>query len=131
AFLHAYVNPRNEQEVARRLAELLPRVAVTTSSSVLPQIKEYERTSACVINAYVKPLARTYLGRVDQGLARLGFTAPLRVMLSAGGLAPPDTASELPARLIQSGAGPAARIPRPLDRRVGGAGVPPLRTSGR
>ena len=66
AFLHAYVNPHNEQEVARRFAELMPGLAVTTSSSVLPQIKEYERTSACVINAYVKPLARTYLGRVDR-----------------------------------------------------------------
>jgi N-methylhydantoinase A len=103
AFLHAYVNPRNEREVARLLADLVPGIAVTTSSSVLPQIKEYERTSACVINAYVKPLARTYLGRVDAGIARLGFTAPLRVMLSAGGLASAETAGEFPVRLIESG----------------------------
>ena len=103
AFLHAYVNPGNEGEVARWLAELLPGVALTTSSSVLPQIKEYERTSACVINAYVKPLARTYLGRVDAGIGRLGFTAPLRVMRSAGGLASTETAGEFPVRLIESG----------------------------
>jgi N-methylhydantoinase A len=103
SFLHSYVNAQNEREVAALLAELLPEIAVTTSSSVLPQIKEYERTSACVINAYVKPLARTYLGRVDEGIARLGFTAPLRVMLSSGGLASTETAGEFPVRLIESG----------------------------
>ena len=103
AFLHAWANPRNEEEVAWLLAELVPGIAVTTSSAVLPQIKEYERTSACVINAYVKPLARTYLSRVDAGIARLGFTAPLRVMLSAGGLASTDIAGEFPVRLIESG----------------------------
>jgi N-methylhydantoinase A len=103
AFLHAYVNPHNEQEVARRLTELLPGIAVTASSAVLPQIKEYERASACVVNAYVKPLARTYLRRVDEGLAGLGIAAPLRVMLSAGGLASTETAGEFPVRLIESG----------------------------
>ena len=119
AFLHAYVNPQNEQEVARQLAELLPGVAVTTSSSVLPQIKEYERTSACVINAYVKPLAGTYLGRVDRGLARLGFTAPLRVMLSAGGLASTETARDFPVRLIESGPVAGAIVARRYAERMG------------
>ncbi len=118
AFLHAYVNPRNEQEAARRLAELMQGIAVTTSSSVLPQIKEYERTSACVINAYVKPLARTYLGRVDQGLASLGFTVPLRVMLSGGGLASAETAREFPVRLIESGPVAGAIIARQYAERM-------------
>jgi N-methylhydantoinase A len=103
AFLHAYVNPANEREAARRLCALMPGIAVTTSSSVLPQIKEFERTSATVINAYVKPLARTYLQRLDERIARLGFTTPLRVMLSAGGLGSTETAAEFPVRLIESG----------------------------
>ncbi len=103
SFLHAYVNPANEAEVARRLAALAPEIALTTSSSVLPQIKEFERTSTCVINAYVKPLARRYLGRLDAGLVRLGFTSPLRIMLSAGGVASTETAGEFPVRLIESG----------------------------
>jgi N-methylhydantoinase A len=119
AFLHAYVNPHNEQEVARRLADLLPGIAVSTSSSVLPQIKEYERTSACVINAYVKPLSRTYLGRVDRGLARLGVTTPLRVMLSAGGLASTETACEFPVRLIESGPVAGAIVARQYAERMG------------
>jgi N-methylhydantoinase A/oxoprolinase/acetone carboxylase beta subunit len=103
AFLHAYANATNELEAARLLAELVPEIAVTTSSSVLPQIKEFERTSAAVVNAYVKPLARHYLRRLDGGIRALGFSAPLRIMLSTGGVASVDTAGEFPVRLIESG----------------------------
>src|SRR6266850_2020420 len=79
AFLHAYANATNELEAARLLAEFVPEIAVTMSSSVLPQIKEFERTSAAVVNAYVKPLARHYLRRLDGGIRALGFSAPLRI----------------------------------------------------
>ena len=103
AFLHAYANDSNELEAARLLAELVPEIAVTTSSSVLPQIKEFERTSAAVVNAYVKPLASRYLRKLDGGIRGLGFTAPLRIMLSTGGVASADTAGEFPVRLIESG----------------------------
>jgi N-methylhydantoinase A len=103
AFLHAYANATNELKAARLLAELVPEVAVTTSSSVLPQIKEFERTSAAVVNAYVKPLASRYLRKLDGGIRGLGFTAPLRIMLSTGGVGSADTASEFPVRLIESG----------------------------
>ena len=103
AFLHSYVNPENEQEAARLLRELAPELAVTTSAEVLPQIKEYERTSTTVVNAYVKPLVRHYLGNLDAGLARTGYAAPLRVMLSNGGLGSTETAADFPLRLIESG----------------------------
>ena len=103
AFLHSYVNPDNEREAARLLRELAPEIAVTTSSEVLPQIKEYERTSTTVVNAYVKPLVRHYLGNLDTGLARTGYAAPLRVMLSNGGLGSTETAADFPLRLIESG----------------------------
>jgi N-methylhydantoinase A len=103
AFLHSYANPANEQAAARLLAELAPEVAITTSSSVLPQIKEFERTSAAVVNAYVKPLAGRYLTKLDGGIRELGFTAPLRIMLSTGGVASTGTAGEFPVRLIESG----------------------------
>jgi N-methylhydantoinase A len=103
AFLHAYANPTNELEAARLLGELAPEIAVTASSSVLPQIKEFERTSGAVVNAYVKPLARRYLLKLDGGIRGLGFTAPLRIMLSTGGVASAETAGEFPVRLIESG----------------------------
>jgi N-methylhydantoinase A len=103
AFLHAYANPTNELEAARLLGELAPDIVVTTSASVLPQIKEFERTSATVVNAYVKPLARRYLRKLDGGIRGLGFAAPLRIMLSTGGVASAETAGEFPVRLIESG----------------------------
>ena len=103
AFLHSYVNPENEQAAARLVRELAPELAVTTSAEVLPQIKEYERASTAVVNAYVKPLVQHYLGNLDGGLARTGYTAPLRVMLSNGGLGSTATAAEFPLRLIESG----------------------------
>lgn len=103
AFLHSYVNPANEEEVARLLKQFAPELAVSLSSAVLPQIKEFERTSTTVINAYVKPLTQRYLRRLDQGLTEAGFTAPLHIMLSNGGLASTQTAGEFPIRLIESG----------------------------
>jgi N-methylhydantoinase A len=103
AFLHSYVNSRNEREAGRLLAELAPEMAVTLSCDVLPQIKEYERTSTTVVNGYVKPLVRGYLKNLDEGLANVGYTAPLRIMLSNGGLGSSEIAAAFPLRLIESG----------------------------
>ncbi len=103
AFLHAYVNPTNERAAAEILGRLMPEVAITTSAAVLPRIKEYERTSTAVVNAYVKPLTQNYLSRFDAGLSRAGYGAPLRIMLSTGGIASSETAGAFPIRLIESG----------------------------
>lgn len=103
AFLHAYVNPANEAETARLLARHCPGLAISLSSAVLPQIKEFERTSTTVVNAYVKPLTQHYLQNLDRGLDAAGFTAPLHIMLSNGGLASTRTAGEFPIRLVESG----------------------------
>jgi N-methylhydantoinase A len=103
AFLHSFVNADNERAVAALLAELAPDLSVTLSCDVLPQIKEYERTSTTVVNAYVKPLADRYLLNLDAGLARQGYAAPLRIMLSNGGLGSSETARSFPLRLIESG----------------------------
>ena len=102
-FLHSYVNPANERAARDLLADLAPDLAVTLSSDVLPQIKEFERSSTTVVNGYVKPLAQTYLSRLDSGLRDTGYAAPLHVMLSNGGLGATDTAGEFPIRLIESG----------------------------
>ncbi len=103
AFLHAYVNPSNELVAAAWLAELLLGVEITTSAGVLPRIKEYERTSTTVVNAYVKPTTRGYLQHFDEGLGAAGYGAPLRIMLSTGGIASAETAGAFPVRLIESG----------------------------
>ncbi len=103
AFLHSYVNPENERAARDILAELAPDLPVTLSSDVLPQIKEYERTSTTVVNGYVKPLAQNYLNNLGRGLGETGYTAPLQIMLSNGGLGSTDTAGAFPIRLIESG----------------------------
>ncbi len=114
AFLHAYVNPVNEQAAAEILRELAPDIAVTLSSDVLPQIKEFERTSTTVVNGYVKPLAQRYLANLDQGLKASGYQAPLHIMLSNGGLGSTQTAGAFPIRLIESGPVAGAIVGRQL-----------------
>ena len=118
-FLHAFTNAANERAAAELLRQLLPGVAISLSSDVLPQIKEYERSSTTVINAYVKPLTAGYLGRLEQGLAREGFAAPLQIMLSNGGIGSCHTAAAFPIRLVESGpvagAVVAQRFARMLD----------------
>jgi N-methylhydantoinase A len=86
---------------------------------VLPQIKEFERTSATVINAYVKPLARRYLRRLDDGLRDLGFAVPLRIMLSTGGVGSAETAGEVPVRLLESGPVAGAIVARQYSAMLG------------
>jgi N-methylhydantoinase A len=103
AFLHSYTNPANERAAGALLARLIPDVAVSLSSDVLPQIKEYERTSTTLVNAYVKPLTRTYLSKLETGVRELGFRTPPQIMLSNGGIGSARTAAEYPVRLIESG----------------------------
>ncbi|MFH5926894.1 hydantoinase/oxoprolinase family protein [Roseomonas xinghualingensis] len=103
AFLHAYANPAHEQEAARLVAERYPSVILSLSSDVAPQIREFDRTSTTVANAYVKPLAEKYLNRLSGDLAALGITAPLFMMLSNGGLTHVDEAKRVPVQLLESG----------------------------
>jgi N-methylhydantoinase A/oxoprolinase/acetone carboxylase beta subunit len=103
SFLHSYANPANEQEAARLVRELWPEADISLSSSVAPEIREYERTSTTVANAYVRPVTRDYLRSLAQALAATGYRGRLYLMLSSGGIATVETASELPVRLIESG----------------------------
>ena len=119
AFLHSYVNPENEQAAAAYLKELMPNIAVTMSSDVLPQIKEFERTSTTVVNGYVKPLAQQYLANLDGGLQSNGYKAPLHIMLSNGGLGSTTTAGNFPIRLIESGPVAGAIVGRQLAELMG------------
>ena len=101
--LHAYVNPEHEQAAGRALAERFPELPVSLSCDVAREIREYERCSTVVANAYVQPLARRYLGRLADGLRQLGFGARLSLMLSNGGITSVTTAAATPIRLLESG----------------------------
>ncbi|MBP0466468.1 hydantoinase/oxoprolinase family protein [Roseomonas sp. PWR1] len=102
-FLHAYQNPAHEARARQILARYLPAEAICLSSEVCPEIREYERTSTTVANAYVLPLMERYLGRLEDGLRALGATAPLLLMMSSGGITTVGTARRFPIRLVESG----------------------------
>ncbi|QIG98361.1 MULTISPECIES: hydantoinase/oxoprolinase family protein [unclassified Bradyrhizobium] len=102
-FLHAYLNPTHELAAVERLARELPDVSVSRSSDVLPQIKEYERVSTTIVNAYVEPTVRRYLTNLERSLHEAGFKGSLFVVLSHGGMAPVEEASRLAAGTVLSG----------------------------
>jgi N-methylhydantoinase A len=101
--LNSFENPAHELALKRLLAEEFPQASVSISYEVLPQIREYERTSTTVTNAYVKPLTETYLRRLRERLAEIGFQGRLFIMLSSGGVTSAETAAEFPVRIIESG----------------------------
>ena len=103
ALLHSYRNPEHERQVAALLAEYAPDVTVSTSSDVVPEIREYERTSTTIANVYVRPIVSRYLAQLEQSLAALGFTGSLFIMLSSGGVCTVETARTYPIRLLESG----------------------------
>ncbi|MBR0784781.1 hydantoinase/oxoprolinase family protein [Bradyrhizobium iriomotense] len=102
-FLHSYSNPAHEIAAAERLARELPEVDVSRSSDVLPQIKEFERVSTTIVNAYVGPAVRHYLTGLEQRLGAAGFTGSLFIILSHGGMAPVEEAWRLAAATVLSG----------------------------
>jgi N-methylhydantoinase A len=102
-FLHAYINSAHESAAVRRLAQALPGIGVSRSSDVLPQIKEYERVSTTIVNAYVEPIVRRYLTSLEARLTEAGFNGSLFVVLSHGGMAPVEEASRLAAGTVLSG----------------------------
>ena len=103
SFLHSYINPAHEEQARDLLAAALPGLSITLSSEVCREIREYERTSTTVANAYVLPLMGSYLGRMRDGLASIGVSCPLLLMMSSGGICSVETAIRFPVRLVESG----------------------------
>jgi N-methylhydantoinase A len=101
--LHAYANPTHERQVGAILREALPDAAVTLSSELVPEIREYERTSTTLANVYVQRLAQRYLGRLRERLRGIGVGGSLFIMQSNGGLCEAETGGRYPVRLIESG----------------------------
>ncbi|NIE64567.1 hydantoinase/oxoprolinase family protein [Burkholderia sp. Ax-1719] len=102
-FLNSYKNAENERIALEAFQKAFPEISVTASISVLPEMREYERTSTTVVNAYVLPALRTYLQRLESGLKRIGVNAPLLVSNSNGGLSSARIAQDTPVFFISSG----------------------------
>lgn len=102
-FINSYENPVHELKIKDIVQEKTPELSLSISFEVLPQIREYERTSTTVTNAYVKPITAMYLHKLSSRLESLGFKGKLFIMLSSGGITSVETAREFPVRIIESG----------------------------
>lgn len=102
-YLHAYKEPKHEQETKQILEAKLPGVSVSISSEVFPEIKEYERVSTTVVNAYVRPIVENYLNRLEERLKNAGYKGSVLIILSHGGVAPIEEAIRLSAATVLSG----------------------------
>ncbi len=114
AFFNAYRNPDHEERARRIVEAQCPGIPVCTSGGVAPEIREYERFSTCVANAYVAPIANSYLRELERSLA-----APLFVMLSDGGITTARAVSERPIALVESGPAAGAMGAAFLARQAG------------
>jgi N-methylhydantoinase A len=101
--LHSFRNPVHERIIREVMESEFPSLTLSLSSDVMPEIREFERTSTTVANVYVKPIARRYLNKLRADVQQLGFRGDLYIMLSNGGITTCETASEYPIRLIESG----------------------------
>jgi N-methylhydantoinase A len=119
SLLHAYANPEHEQALETIAAAAHPDLAISLSSDVMPEIKEFERTSTTAVNAYVKPLMARYIKRLEERLASRGFERGLFMMLSSGGIIAPETARKFPVRMIESGPVGGALAAAQLGRQAG------------
>lgn len=101
--INSFENPIHERQIQEIVRATHPDLSLSISCEVLPQIREYERTSTTVTNAYVKPITGRYLGRLEDRLRQLGIPGRLYIMLSSGGITSAQVAREFPVRIIESG----------------------------
>jgi N-methylhydantoinase A len=118
-FLHSYANPEHERIVGRIASEDHPEIAVSLSSDVLPEIREFERTSTTVLNAYVKPLVDRYLARLTERLMARSYSRSVLLMLSSGGTTSTQIGRRYPVRLVESGPVGGAIAARHVAERAG------------
>ena len=101
--LHSYLNPAHERLIGEVLAARMPGAMVSLSCDVSPQMREYERFNTTIANAYIKPLMKSYLARLEGRLRAAGATCPIFLMHSGGGIIGVRDAAEFPVRLVESG----------------------------
>jgi N-methylhydantoinase A len=103
SLLHSYANTKHEKQIGALIAKKFPAITYSLSSEVMPEIREYERTSATVMNAYVQPLTDDYLKNLRSKLNVLGFDGIIHIMNSAGRLTTIEGARKSPVQLLESG----------------------------
>jgi len=117
AFLHSYVNPNHEQQTVALIREMFPEVLVCSSADILPEVREYERTSTTALNAYLMPVVGRYLDQVETQLR--DYPPALQIMQSNGGIMSAAHARHRPVHLIESGPAAGALAAAGLAREIG------------
>jgi N-methylhydantoinase A len=102
-FLHSFANPLHEQIVGDYIKKKFPHVYFSLSCEVMPEIREYERTSATAMNAYVQPITDHYLLNLRSRLQAIGFDGIIHIMISSGRLTTVDGSRQIPIQLLESG----------------------------
>jgi N-methylhydantoinase A len=102
-FLHSFANPAHEKAVGEYIRKHFPNIYVSLSCEVMPEIREYERSSATAMNAYVQPITDQYLGHLEKRLRDLGFSGVIHIMISSGRLTTIEGARHTPIQLLESG----------------------------
>jgi len=118
-FLHAYANSAHEDAVLDIVRREFPDLDVSGSADVFPYMREFERWTTTMANAYTQPIFRRYLQRLEDGLAELGFLGRLYLMSSSGGIVTPETARRFPVRLLESGPAAGVLMSAALGTRLG------------
>ena len=118
-FLHSFANGAHERAMRSALAAAAPGAWVCTSSEVLPEIREYERFSTTVLNAYIGPLMNRYLEGLESRLASKGFARTIFLMTSNGGVTSAGRARRLPVQTVLSGPAGGVAASVELGQRIG------------
>ena len=119
AFLHSFRNASHEERAGAVLAETIPGIRISLSSAVAPEIREYERMSTAIANAYVQPLTDEYIETVERGLTGIGYRRRLYLMISSGGITTGTTARAFPIRMVESGPTAGVLAAQHYGRRLG------------
>src|SRR5258708_11641317 len=119
SLIHAYREPKHELRIGAILHEECPALYVSLSHQVCPEIREYERTSTTVANAYIQPLMAGYLGKLGTRLKDMGIQGPLLMIMSSGSLTAVETAIRFPIRLVESGPAGGAILGQHLAKELG------------
>ncbi|MFC3227802.1 hydantoinase/oxoprolinase family protein [Marinibaculum pumilum] len=118
-FLHSYANAAHEERAREVLQAALPGMAITLSSEVCPEIREYERWSTASANAYIQPVMASYLKRLVDEIRARDIACPFYMITSAGGLTEVETARRFPIRLVESGPAGGAILAAHVARQCG------------
>jgi len=102
-YVNCFANPDHELRTERLIKELAPEIEVSVSSQILPIIREYERLGTAVVNAYIKPLMKTYLHKLQKRINDIGIKQTLHIMQSNGGIVSAQVAGEFPVNILESG----------------------------